>query len=87
MSYPMSYMRLVKRNGLEGDYGTERPRWGSTPNLIAGDLRRLEADQRDEYHLARYAERAGITPEQVKAVLDLFFTDGLYVAAPAGEGA
>lgn len=39
----------------------------------AGDLRRLEKDQRDEDHLALYAKHAGITPEQAKKVLDLFF--------------
>jgi hypothetical protein len=42
-------------------------------NIIAGDMRRLEADSRDPRHLAEYAKAAGITPEQAKAVLDLFF--------------
>lgn len=41
--------------------------------LIAGDLRRLEHDQRDEAHLEAYTRIAGITPEQAKAVLDAFF--------------
>ncbi len=43
-------------------------------NMIAGDLRRLEADQRDPLHLAQYAEAGGVTPEQAKTMLDLFFT-------------
>ena len=51
---------------------------GTTRNhligLISGDLRRLESDQRDEAHLSAYARIAGITPEQVKAVLDAFFS-------------
>jgi hypothetical protein len=42
-------------------------------NRIAGDIRRLEADQRDERHIAEYAKRASVTPEQAKAVLDAFF--------------
>ena len=70
MGYPMTYRRVVMRNGLlEGGYA-------NTPDqlsMLCGDLRRLEIDQRDELHLAYYAQRAGITPEQVKAVLDVFF--------------
>jgi hypothetical protein len=41
--------------------------------MIAGDMRRVEADQRDARHLDEYAKRAGITPEQARAVLDAFF--------------
>lgn len=45
-----------------------------TPDRItAGDLRRLEQDQRDERHLAQYAQRTGLTPSQCLAVLDAFF--------------
>jgi hypothetical protein len=42
-------------------------------NTVAGDMRRLEADQRDEEHLTFYAEASGITPDQAKKVLDAFF--------------
>jgi hypothetical protein len=42
-------------------------------NHLAGDLRRLETDQRDLRHLKQYADRTGLTEGQVKAVLDLFF--------------
>jgi hypothetical protein len=45
--------------------------------MLAGDLRRLEADSRDERHLAHYARLAGVTPEQAKAVLDAFFERNL----------
>jgi hypothetical protein len=74
MGYPMTYSRVVYRNGLLGDYvgGTNHPPDGYK-DMIAGDLRRLEKDQRDEQHLAEYAKRTGLTPEQVKSVLDLLF--------------
>jgi len=58
-------------------YGGQHPDQGpAKPTLFTtqGDLRRLEHDQRDEWHLAEYARRAGITPEQARAVLDAFFT-------------
>ena len=64
MGYPMTYGRVINRNYLQGEYEQ-----GATQ----GDLRRLETDQRDEYHLGLYALHVGITPEQVKQVLDLFF--------------
>jgi len=75
MGYPMTYWRVLWRNGLTGEYqhtanpaGTEDGR-----GMIRGDLRRLEQDQRDDLHLRKYADRAGITPAQVKVVLDLLF--------------
>jgi len=73
MGYPMTYARLVRRNGLYGDYdGCANEHLG----CIRGDMRRLELDTRDEQHLRMYADTAGITPEQVKAVFDKFFDDG-----------
>lgn len=54
----------------------ERPRDPVRPehqNHLAGDLRRLEGDQRDARHLLERAQRTGLTPDQVKAVLDDFF--------------
>lgn len=70
MGYPMSYPRVVHRNGLIGNYES-----AMTPQrAIAGDLRRLEQDQRDPAHLERYAAVASITPAQAKAVLDALFT-------------
>ena len=45
----------------------------SAQRLLAGDLRRLETDQRDEQHLALYAKHTGLTPAQVQAVLTAFF--------------
>lgn len=60
MGYPMMWSRLVGRNR----------------GIDALDIERLERDQRDEDHLNRYAELAGITPDQVKKVLDLFFESG-----------
>ena len=36
------------------------------------NMRRLEKDQRDDEHLTMYAEKAGITTEQAKIVLDTF---------------
>lgn len=66
--YPMTWRRFVNRNDLTGDYDS-----GSAHARIAGDLRRLEADQRDPVHLAGYAKRAGITPEQAPMVLTALF--------------
>jgi hypothetical protein len=77
MGYPMTYGRLVGRNNLRGDYPTVTgPNERINIGCIRGDMRRLESDSRDEYHLKRYAEAAGITPEQAKKLLDLFFDTG-----------
>lgn len=99
MGYPMTYQRLIDRNGLQGGYdgfgdpvsdGVGAPQWSQMdherfqgwPRVphrqphhspIAGDMRRVEADQRDAKHLDEYARLAGITPEQVSAVLTAFF--------------
>lgn len=59
MGYPMSWERLILRNQLGGDYVSPH-----TPReLIAGDLRRLERDQRDARHLARIRP-VGLTPNR-----------------------
>jgi hypothetical protein len=75
MGYPMTYARVVGRNGLNGpgyNHTTSEP---LTPaqaterqvkSMIRGDMRRLEQDSRDEHHLKLYAEHAGITVEQAK---------------------
>lgn len=77
MGYPMSWRRLVGRNRLGGDYtDTTDPH-----STIRGDMRRLEQDARDEAHLQRYADAAGITTDQAKTVLDCFF-DGFPADAP-----
>lgn len=68
MGYPMTYARVVRRNNLDGTY-VYRPR-GSA---VAGDMRRMESDQRDINHLRMYAIEASVTIEQAKAVLDAFF--------------
>ena len=74
MDYPMSYKRLLDLNDLRGDYDGTASQSGG----IRGDLRRLEIDSRDEHHLSRYAEAAGITKDQARMVLDCFF-DGFPV--------
>jgi hypothetical protein len=78
MGYPMTYTRLVGRSALSGGYQLDagvEPRGDAAANrMIAGDLRRLEADQRDTLHLTGYARRAGITTEQARRVLDDFFS-------------
>lgn len=73
MGYPMTYRRFIERNHLKGDYDTSTMMLPTDMGLVRGDLRRLEKNQRDEQHLLHYAELAGITPEQVKIVLDAFF--------------
>ena len=63
----MSYQRMLHRNYLLGDYGiTEH-------GNIAGDLRRMERDQRDERHVTRYATMVGITEVQVRRLMELLF--------------
>jgi hypothetical protein len=95
LGYPITYSRVIGRNGLGGDYSKHpvygaisKPTWDPETTkeeavagyhaLVAGDLRRLEKDQRDEAHLARYAKLAGVTPEQVKLILDAFFDEGVF---------
>jgi hypothetical protein len=56
--------------------GYERP--GDVMSAIRGDMRRLEADSRDERHLNEYAAAAGITAAQAKAVLDKLFDHEFY---------
>lgn len=85
MGYPMTYVRVVARNGLQDGYelrptddaiiAADPPyaRVAALQRAIAGDLRRLERDQRDARHLGAYAHVAGITPEQARAVLDALF--------------
>ena len=76
MGYPMTYPRVVHRNGIDGDYSKSGyDETQSVRTLIAGDMRRLELDQRDPRHLKRYAEYAGITDHQAWLVLTAFFTD------------
>lgn len=72
MGYPMTYGRVISRNDLTGNYLPKI--WsGVSQSLIAGDLRRLERDQRDDYHLKEYAKRTKLTEAQVLHVLDLLF--------------
>lgn len=77
MSYPMTYKGLLGRNHLEG-IPFDRDIFGN----IISDLRRLEKDQCDDFHLDRYARLAGITTQQVKLILDAFFGD---VELPNGK--
>ena len=73
----MTYTRLVKRWSLEGVDSDYPPCEETDKNWLRGniarDLRRLECDQRDATQLKAYADHAGLTPEQVKCVLDAFF--------------
>lgn len=75
MGYPMSYTRVVNRNGLAGEGYTVTTNEECEPvkSNIRGDMRRLEHDTVDERHLSMYAIEADITVEQVKKVFDLFF--------------
>lgn len=86
MGYPMTYARVVRRNSLDGGYGRDPGRTYTgverVQATIAGDMRRMEANQRDDLHLCHYAIEAGITPEQVKIVLDAFFA-GHFLRATA----
>jgi hypothetical protein len=72
----MSYSRLVNRNALRGDYDSYE-RSGpintavATLNGIRGDMRRFEKDCRADDVLSMYAEKTGLTPEQVKSVFDV----------------
>ena len=70
MGYPMTWPRVVGRNGVLS-YRFATIEFGER---VQSDLRRFAEDQQDEAHLRAYAEIAGITPEQAKAVLDALFT-------------
>jgi hypothetical protein len=82
MGYPMTYSRVVLRNDLRGDYGTEATDnyGGSAKGGIRGDLRRLELDTVDARHLSEYAGASGATTEQVKAIFAQFF--GEFLSGP-----
>lgn len=85
MGGPMRYCRMVGRNRLfgpgyqtkwstkDGEETSAEQMVQNARELIKGDMRRMEKDQRDEHHLQMYADHAGITVEQAKKVLDLFF--------------
>jgi len=79
MGYPMDYKRVVTRNMLTGDYadGDYLGELGRL-KLIAGDLRRLEKDQLDEWHLKAYAEACNVSVDQARAVLEMFFSGDVY---------
>ena len=64
MGGSMSYTRFLARNSLRGEY---------KDSMVAGDLRRLERDQRDKEHLLFYGKAVGISKLKVKLLLDLFF--------------
>ena len=71
MGYCMTWARVIRRNQLQGNYTS------ATDAMLAGDLRRLEHDQRDRVQVEERARRLGVPPEQVKKVLDdLFFGEG-----------
>lgn len=79
MGGPMTWGRLVARNGLKGDYGspTDHVNGMHGNRSIAGDMRRVERDMvSDEYgYLAKFAAAAGVTTEQARAVLLAFFQE------------
>ena len=86
MGYPMDYMRVVNRNGLEGDYEYASDGPMQVLNSIAGDLRRLEDDTRDAWHLSLYADFAGVSNKQVKMIFDEFFSGNIEMHIPKRKG-
>lgn len=76
MGYPMTYQRVVRRNSFQGGY---------EHSMYAGDLRRLEADQVDAFHVRLYARLAGVTEEQAKMILEAFFASDVYKVATKEE--
>lgn len=77
MGYPMTYKRVLDRNGLSGDYDD---------SMVAGDLRRLERDTRDAMHLDAYAQHAHVSTPQAKAIFDAFFEEEVYMFQPRPVG-
>ncbi len=73
MGFPMTYNRFIHRNRLTGDYSDGQEFPNDPKPLLAGDLRRLEIDSRNDEIIAIYADAAVITPEQARIVLDAFF--------------
>jgi hypothetical protein len=70
----MTYPRVVLRNGLQGSYsGT--PGADDWRRMIAGDLRRLEADMLDDHHIQKFRDATGATEGEVREILKAFFTD------------
>lgn len=69
MGYPMTWKRLVNRNGLTGDYDPGNP----PKALISGDMRRLEIDSRDDRYGQEIANAAGVSLDVARRVLNAFF--------------
>lgn len=70
MGYPMTWKRLVARNGLDGDYDPAL----NPKALISGDMRRLVDDSVDGDHIAKEIERrTDIKVETVVEVLATWF--------------
>lgn len=81
MGYPMTWKRVVNRNNLNGDYSTDNlslPLSEKIIRMIAGDMRRLEKDNLDEWHLKAYSEACNVSVEQVRAILEMFFSGNVF---------
>lgn len=83
MGYPMTFQRVVNRNGLkDGSYEYPPSMWFGDAEglrkramLLAGDLRRLENDALDEQAICGHiADRTGIDRDTVAAVLKEFIS-------------
>ena len=91
MGYPMTFTRFIGRmqhrifrGGILGDEILTRFADGIYPE-IESDLERLKIDSLDGLHLQGYADKASITPEQAKIVLETFFRGGLPIDVWNGE--
>lgn len=83
MGYPMTFPRLMGRThhrigggAIFGDMDIHRAATAIWRE-VESDLERLKKNSLDSVHLPRYAEKAGITPEQAGIVLEEFFKGGL----------
>lgn len=85
--YPMSYPRVVMRNGLSGNYRGSGDTEEKVRAMIAGDMRRLEQDVLDDRHIERYAAHVNISRRKARKILEAFFTDFGAAGQPAWLGA
>jgi hypothetical protein len=74
MGYPMTFSRLISRNGL-GNYKEGYKHDSDDFSALRGDLLRFVEDTQDHDHIDWFVRITGATEHQVRQVLALVFND------------
>lgn len=74
----MTYRDVILKHSLQGHYRDDRAQGPRHQNgELQGDLRTMEAFETGPERLKLYADHAGVTAEQAKAVLEALFANSL----------